>query len=135
MPVTTRTAPVSWLPPYCRVPSDAPRPAHRIFLLSPADCGGTRADLLMRERAAFPLAVRLRSAGGVTLGEAFSFLSGLYFRGKLAYARRFARPPDPVDPVHNGRRVVVVGGDLSHRVGFSGGVFRDATSARLRQRK
>jgi hypothetical protein len=29
----------------------------------------------------------------VTLGEAFSFLSGLYFRGKLAYAERFARPP------------------------------------------
>jgi hypothetical protein len=27
------------------------------------------------------------------LGEAFSFLSGLYFRGKLVYARRFARPP------------------------------------------
>lgn len=94
MPVTTRTAPVSWLPPYCRVPSDAPRPAHRIFLLSPADCGGTRADLLMRERAAFPLAVRLRSAGGVTLGEAFSFLSGLYFRGKLAYAECFGRAPE-----------------------------------------
>ncbi len=28
------------------------------------------------------------------LGEVFSFLSGLYFRGKLAYARRFARPPE-----------------------------------------
>ena len=65
----------------------------RIFLLSPAHCGGTRAELLLNQRAAFPLAVRLRSAGGVTLGEAFSFLSGLYFRGKLAYADRFARPP------------------------------------------
>jgi hypothetical protein len=39
------------------------------------------------------LAVRLRSTSGVALGEAFSFLSGLYFRGKLAYAERFARPP------------------------------------------
>lgn len=65
----------------------------RIFLLSPAHCGGKRAEVLLRERAAFPLAVRLRSTTGVTLGEAFSFLSGLYFRGKLAYAERFARPP------------------------------------------
>lgn len=29
----------------------------------------------------------------MTLGEAFSFLSGLYFRGKLEYARRYALPP------------------------------------------
>jgi hypothetical protein len=64
----------------------------RIFLLSPAHCGGKRAEILLNQRAAFPLAVRLRSAG-VTLGEAFSFLSGLYFRGKLTYADRFARPP------------------------------------------
>ena len=68
-------------------------PPSRIFLLSPAHCGGKRAQLLLNERAGFPLAVRLRSTAGVTLGEAFSFLSGLYFRGKLAYAQRFARPP------------------------------------------
>jgi hypothetical protein len=65
----------------------------RIFLLSPAHCGGKRAALLLREEAAFPLAERLRQPEGVALGEAFSFLSGLYFRGKLAYASRFARPP------------------------------------------
>jgi hypothetical protein len=65
----------------------------RVFLLSPAHLGGKRAALLLREEAAFPLAVRLRETGGVALGEAFSFLSGLYFRGKLAYATRFARPP------------------------------------------
>lgn len=47
----------------------------------------------MREEATFPLATRLRTAGDVTLGEAFSFLSGLYFRGKFAYAERFARAP------------------------------------------
>lgn len=68
-------------------------PPSRIFLLSPAHCGGKRAAVLLNQRAAFPLAVRLRSPTGVTLGEAFSFLSGLYFRGKLAYADRFARPP------------------------------------------
>jgi hypothetical protein len=64
----------------------------RIFLLSPAHCGGKRAAILLNERAAFPLAQELRSAG-ITLGEAFTFLSGLYFRGKLTYAGRFARPP------------------------------------------
>lgn len=67
-------------------------PAPRIFLLSPAHCGGKRAAVLLNERATFPLAQRLRSAG-ISLGEAFSFLSGLYFRGKLTYAGRFARPP------------------------------------------
>jgi hypothetical protein len=66
----------------------------KIFLLSPAHCGGKRAAILLSDRATFPLAQRLRSPPGVTLGEAFSFLSGLYFRGKLAYAERFARPPE-----------------------------------------
>ena len=69
-------------------------PPFRIFLLSPAHCGGKRAELLLNDRASFSLAVRLRSEAGATLGEAFSFLSGLYFRGKLAYADHFARPPE-----------------------------------------
>ncbi|MDM7914240.1 MAG: hypothetical protein ACE15D_04450 [Candidatus Eisenbacteria bacterium] len=59
------------------------------FLLSPASCSGKRAEILVREQAAFDLARRL-GAGGVPLGEAFNFLSGLYFRGKLGYARAFA---------------------------------------------
>ena len=66
----------------------------RIFLLSPAHCGGQRAQLVMSERAAFDLARRVRLGAGAPLGEVFSFLSGLYFRGKLSYARAFARPPD-----------------------------------------
>jgi hypothetical protein len=61
------------------------------FLLSPARCDGRRAALLMNPSSSFPLAVRLRSEG-VTIGEAFSFLSGLYFRGKLAYAEAFGAP-------------------------------------------
>jgi hypothetical protein len=65
----------------------------RVFLLSPAHCGGERARLLLSERAQFDLARRLRSPTGAPLGEVFSFLSGLYFRGKLAYARAFARAP------------------------------------------
>jgi hypothetical protein len=65
----------------------------RIFLLSPAHCGGERAGLLFREGADFDLARRVRRPPGVPLGEVFSFLSGLYFRGKLAYAQAFAAPP------------------------------------------
>lgn len=47
----------------------------------------------MREGASFPLAEQLRSEEGAPLGDVFSFLSGLYFRGKVAYAEAFARPP------------------------------------------
>lgn len=67
----------------------------QVFLLSPANCSGQRARLLFNERATFSLAMKLRSSEGATLGEVFSFLSGLYFRGKLTYARAFARPIDP----------------------------------------
>jgi hypothetical protein len=66
----------------------------RIFVLSPARCDGERAKLIMNPRAEFPLARALREPGGVELGEVFSFLSGLYFRGKLAYARAFGRPTE-----------------------------------------
>jgi hypothetical protein len=62
----------------------------RIFLLSPANCSGQRAALLFNERATFFLARQLRESGA-PLGDVFSFLSGLYFRGKLAYARAFAQ--------------------------------------------
>jgi hypothetical protein len=75
---------------------DAPR--FRIFLLSPANISGERAKLLLRESAGFPLAQRLRSQGA-PLGEVFSFISGLYFRGKLAYARSNANPPPNIPGV------------------------------------
>jgi hypothetical protein len=65
----------------------------RIFLLSPAHCGGKRAAILVRADAGFALAKRLRTPAGAPLGEVFSFLSGLYFRGKLAYGTHFADPP------------------------------------------
>ena len=60
-----------------------------VFLLSPARVDGRRAQILLNPNATFDLAVRVRSVDGVPIGEAFSFLSGLYFRGKLAYASRF----------------------------------------------
>jgi hypothetical protein len=64
-----------------------------VYLLSPASLAGKRAALLLRPGADFELARRLRGRNGVPLGEAFAFLSGLYFRGKLRYATVFARPP------------------------------------------
>ena len=70
--------------------------AQRIFLLSPAHCGGKRAQLLFRAAADFELARRLREPGGAPLGEVFSFISGLYFRGKIAYARRYSVAPPGV---------------------------------------
>jgi hypothetical protein len=65
----------------------------RVFLLSPASCGGKRAALVFNNRAEFDIARRIRSEEGAPLGEVFSFLSGLYFRGKLTYARSFEDPP------------------------------------------
>lgn len=65
------------------------RKSPRAFLLSPASCSGKRAALVLDERACFPLARRLRS-GEASISEVFAFVSGLYFRGKLAYALSFA---------------------------------------------
>jgi hypothetical protein len=66
----------------------------RVFLLSPANCNGLRARWLLRKNSRSDLAQRLRDSPGVPLGEVFSFLSALYFRGKLTYAQAFAQPPD-----------------------------------------
>jgi len=65
----------------------------RIFLLSPARLDGKRAHLLFHPVTMFPVARALHSPAGASIGEIFTFLSGLYFRGKLAYAEAFARPP------------------------------------------
>jgi hypothetical protein len=59
-----------------------------VFLLSPARCDGRRAKILLNPTASFELAVRLRERGA-SIGEVFSFMSGLYFRGKLTYATKF----------------------------------------------
>jgi hypothetical protein len=65
----------------------------QVFVLSPARCDGARARMLMNPAATFDLAERLRRETGAPLGEVFSFLSGLYFRGKLAYATAYGRRP------------------------------------------
>src|SRR5579872_2995721 len=71
----------------------------RVFLLSPANCGGRRATGLLSPKASSDLAAALRSRDGAPIGELFTFISSLYFRGKLTYARRFAQPPDPANPI------------------------------------
>lgn len=79
------------LPPVILLTTDL-KSVNRIFLLSPAHCGGLRAQLVMSERSNFALARDLREKGA-SLGALFTFMSGLYFRGKLAYATAFANPP------------------------------------------
>ena len=62
-----------------------------VFLLSPAFCGGRRASILLNTKSQAVTALEFRS-GRMSLGRAFAFMSGLYFRGKLAYAERFGDP-------------------------------------------
>ena len=81
--------------------------AGRLFLLSPANVAGIRAGFVMNESANSEMARRLRQ-DGVPLGELFSFMSGLYFRGKLAYARAFAAAPPDLD----GAFVITASGGL-----------------------
>ena len=74
-----------------------PRESPLIILMSPARIGGPRSNVLLRPQADFALAERLRQRKA-TLGEAYAFISGLYFRGKLAYAEAFAAPPEGFPP-------------------------------------
>lgn len=66
-----------------------------VYLLSPANACGQRAQTLLHPLATFDLANKLR-ATGIPLGEAFSFMSSLYFRGKLTYATTFLTPTKEV---------------------------------------
>ena len=76
----------------------------RIFLLSPASLNGVRAKQLMSPRAEFEAARLFRSQEGVPIGLAFAFMSALYFRGKITYARHFATP----SPAIGGSGVYVI---------------------------
>lgn len=77
-----------------------------VFLLSPAHCAGTRAQVLLKSQTS-PLTARLAN-GGAPLGEVFTFMSSLYFRGKLAYAHAFGAPP----PGWSGALVITPGRGL-----------------------
>jgi hypothetical protein len=69
----------------------------RVFLLSPANTSAVRAQFLLNRDSKLELAQRLQRKGA-PLAEVFSFISSLYFRGKIAYASRFANPPGGVPP-------------------------------------
>ena len=77
-----------------------------LFLLSPASTSGRRARILLSPHAQFALARQVRSPEGAPIGEVFSFLSGLYFRGKLGYARRFERFPGAIRIITSDRGLV-----------------------------
>ncbi|HYC89563.1 MAG TPA: hypothetical protein VEO54_10170 [Thermoanaerobaculia bacterium] len=79
---------------------------HKIFLVSPANLSGLRAKQLASPRAKFQTALRYQSPEGVPIADAFAFMSALYFRGKIAYARHFADPPDGVLIITSGYGLV-----------------------------
>ena len=120
-------------------PGGKPATGNPLFLLSPAHGGGKRASYLLRPEASFDLAVRLRETGA-PIGEIYTFLSGLYFRGKLAYARAFGRalvivpgrgllPPETVVTLAELRRISRVEVDAA-RPQFAGPLRRDAKALR-----
>lgn len=57
-----------------------------VFLISPARCNGSRSEQLAISRSATGSQLR---GEGAPLGDVFTWLSALYFRGKLTYARTF----------------------------------------------
>lgn len=64
--------------------------------------------MLLSPTASFQLAEQLRAPEGAPLGAVFSFVSGLYFRGKASYARAFARAHDGLPAAF----VITAGGGL-----------------------
>jgi hypothetical protein len=105
--------------------------------------------MLVRPEADFDLARRVRSREGATIGEVFAFASGLYFRGKLAYARAVAagsgepcdtrvivpgrglmRPEEPVrrDDLLAFARVPVDAGDPAYRAPLEAAVHALAST-------
>lgn len=86
--------------------SEVARP--RVFLLSPARLDGERGKLLFAPATLFPVARALRTREGCPIGEVFRFVSGLYFRGKLAYATAFARAPSAPSAAWMGNGALVI---------------------------
>jgi hypothetical protein len=79
-----------------------------VFLLSPANLSGKRGQMVMNPDAGFALARALRTEDGAPLAAVFSFVSGLYFRGKVSYAQAFGRAPAGASSAY----VMVAGGGL-----------------------
>lgn len=75
-----------------------------IFLLSPANVNGRRAEHFTRKGASGALALGYQ-AGELAIDEAFAYISALYFRGKVAYAREFGSGRGEV----SGAQIIVPG--------------------------
>lgn len=75
-------------------------------MLSPARLDGRRGKLLFNPASLFPVADALRTREGCAIGDVFAFVSGLYFRGKLAYANAFASAPERGVWMGNGALVI-----------------------------
>jgi hypothetical protein len=91
-----------------KTPAQSLKPAGKIFILSPASLNGERAKLLLSPTGKSETARQLRSPEGAPLEEVFTFVSSLYFRGKMAYVQRFAAPPDCF-PKEGGALVIAQG--------------------------
>lgn len=90
-------------------PAHQPKqPPGKIFILSPASLNGERAKHLLSPTGRSETARQLRSPEGAPLEEVFTFVSSLYFRGKMAYVERFAAPPDGF-PKEGGALVIAQG--------------------------
>lgn len=89
-------------------PEPPPIDPGKIFLLSPASLNGERAKLLLSPTGRSETARQIRSPEGASLEEVFTFVSSLYFRGKMAYVRRFAAPP-PGFPAEGSALVIAPG--------------------------
>jgi hypothetical protein len=72
--------------------ADSGAVSKKVFLISPANAAGTRGKRLLDGTSPSELARRL-NASGASLDEVFTYMSSLYFRGKLMYARKFSNPP------------------------------------------
>ena len=87
--------------------SSTPRPPTRSSCSRRRRRRASAGAILLNDRSPSPLAHATPHAAGAPLGEVFSFLSSLYFRGKLTYARAFgASAGGPLRRVrhHAGRR-------------------------------
>ena len=106
----------------------------RLFLLSPASCSGNRARLLLGGASRMALARQLEAPAGAPLGDVFSFISQLYFRGKISYARAFARLPgiEPCPDLGDGVLVITTSrGLVPWQVLVTAGTLREFASVEM----
>lgn len=74
-------------------PTPGPRtlPSPRVFVLSPANLSGARGRRVLAGQADAPFMEPLRRGSTAPLGDVYTFVSSLYYRGKRAYSRAFGQ--------------------------------------------